>query len=198
MRLFIALDLDDAVRNRAARFIEEMQAFAPNAHWIKLESLHITLKFIGEQPEASVTKIDTILRTIKSVPVTIDFRGAGFFPSAHAPRIFWIGLQAGPELGSFAATVDDKMAALGIPKEERPYSPHLTIARGGSRKSGAPKTLKGDRSNHIFHRLQERLSALPQPEFGTMTAREFFLYRSELSAKGSKYTKLTGFKLNPH
>ena len=198
MRLFIALDLDDTIRARIARFIEGVRAFAPDARWMKLESLHVTLKFIGEQPEASVTQIDTTLRTIGYAPVTIAFRGSGFFPTANAPRVFWVGLQAGPELGSLAATVDDKIAALGIPKEDRLYSPHLTLARGGSRNSGAPKTLKGDRSNHTFHRLRERLSAVPQPEFGTMTAREFFLYRSELSAKGSRYTKLTGFKLNPH
>ena len=86
-------------------------------------------------------------------------------------------------------------AALGIEKETRAFSPHLTLARGAGR-SGAPHHRRGDRPNAAFQRLQEKLASLPTPEFGTMTAREFFLYQSQLSPKGSKYTKLSSVKLN--
>jgi 2'-5' RNA ligase len=86
------------------------------------------------------------------------------------------------------------MATLGIPKEDRPFSPHLTLARGAGG-SGSPRHRKDDGPNRIFQHLQEKLAALPTPEFGTMTARAFFLFQSQLSPKGSKYTKLARFEL---
>jgi|ERR1700733_1219829 len=191
MRLFVALDIDDAIRARIARFMEGVNGFAPDARWLKPESLHVTLKFIGEQPEASVEQIKHALSTLTA---EIQFRGYGFFPTAKSARVFWIGLEAGPRLATLAAAVDEKMAALGIPKEDRAFSPHLTLARGAGR-SGSPRRSKADVPNRSFQRLQEKLTALPTPEFGTMTAREFFLYQSQLSPKGSKYTKLARFVL---
>ena len=125
----------------------------------------------------------------------MNFRGYGFFPGARAPRVFWIGIEAGPSLSSLAAIVDEKLASLDIPKEEHAFNPHLTLARGGGG-SGSPRKQKGDHPNRNFQHLQEKLAALPAPEFGTMTVREFFLYQSQLSPGGSKYTKLAGFALH--
>lgn len=194
MRLFIALDIDDAIRDRIVRFMEGVQPFAPDARWMKPESLHVTLKFIGEQPDSSVEQIKAALRSLNAAGTAIHFRGYGFFPTANSARVFWIGMEAGPELAALAANIDDKTATLGIPKEDRAFSPHLTLARGhGS--SGSPRRLREDRPNRAFERLQEKLAALPTPEFGTMTAREFFLYQSQLSPKGSRYTKLERFAL---
>ena len=194
MRLFVALDIDDVIRNRIARFVEAVRDFAPEARWVKEESLHVTLKFIGEQPAIAVEGIQQALQTIATPPLKIGFRGYGFFPTANSPRVFWIGMEAGPQLAALAAIIDEKMAPLGIAKEERPYSPHLTLARapGGS---GTPHRHKRDNPNPLFQHLQEKLSALPQPEFGSMTPQEFFLYQSHLSPKGSTYTKLKSFPL---
>ncbi len=195
MRLFIALDIDDAIRERIARFIEGVQGFAPEARWVKPESLHVTLKFIGEQPESAVEQIKLALGTISGNAAEFQFRGYGFFPTAKSARVFWIGMEAGPQLASLAATIDTQMAALGVAREARAFSPHLTLARGPGG-SGAPRWRKEDGTNRAFLRLQEKLAALPAPEFGTMTAREFFLYQSQLSPKGSKYTKLARFALH--
>lgn len=194
MRLFIALDIDDGIRERLARFIDGVRNFAPDARWVKPESLHVTLKFIGEQPDDAGETIKQALSTVVTGATEIDFRGYGFFPTAKAARVFWIGMEAGPELASLAAAIDAKLSTLGIAKEDRAFSPHLTLARaaGGS---GAPRRLQGDRPNRGFQHLQEKLSALPAPEFGSMTAREFFLYQSQLSPRGSKYSKLAGFTL---
>lgn len=194
MRLFIALDIDDGIRERLARFIDGVRNFAPDARWVKPESLHVTLKFIGEQPDDAGETIKQALSTVVTGATEIDFRGYGFFPTAKAARVFWIGMEAGPELASLAAAIDAKLSTLGIAKEDRAFSPHLTLARaaGGS---GAPRRLQGDRPNREFQHLQEKLSALPAPEFGSMTAREFFLYQSQLSPRGSKYSKLAGFTL---
>jgi RNA 2',3'-cyclic 3'-phosphodiesterase len=194
MRLFIALDIDDAIRERIARFEQVVSGFAPDARWQKAESLHVTLKFIGEQPEPAVDGIKQALATIPTGPIDIQFRDYGFFPTAKSPRVFWIGIQAGPQLAALAAAIDEKTASLGIRKEDRPFNPHLTLARGAGR-SATPRRSKSDALNRAFQRLQEKLSALPTPEFGTMTPREFFLYQSQLSPKGSKYTKLAEFDL---
>jgi RNA 2',3'-cyclic 3'-phosphodiesterase len=194
MRLFVALDIDGAIRERMARFVEGVGGFAPDARWVKAESLHVTLKFIGEQQDEMVAQIKQALASVSGSAVQVQFRGYGFFPTAKSARVFWIGMEAGPELAALAGAVDDTMAALGIPKETRVFSPHLTLARGAGG-SGSPRWRKGDGQNHSFQRLQEKLAALPAPEFGTMTAREFFLYQSKLSPKGSTYTKLERFAL---
>ena len=194
MRLFIALDIDEAIRERITRFVEGVAGFAPDARWMKPESLHVTLKFIGEQPGAAVERIKNALGTIAIEPAEIHFRGYGFFPTAKSPRVFWIGIDAGPQLATLAAAIDEQTATLGIPKEDRAFSPHLTLARGRGG-SGSPRRLKADAPNRIFQRLQEKLSTRSAPEFGTMTPREFFLYQSHLSPKGSKYTKLARFDL---
>jgi 2'-5' RNA ligase len=199
MRLFIALDIDDEIRERIARFVEGVSGFAPDARWAKPESLHVTLKFIGEETGSMVEEIKRKLGDIAACEATVRFRGYGFFPTATAPRVFWVGIEAGPELAALAATVDRETTRLGIPKEERAFNPHLTLARGGTRGggSGSPHWRQGDAPNRSFQTLQERLAAMPAPEFGTMTAREFFLYQSQLSPKGSKYTKLARFALRP-
>jgi len=194
MRLFIALDIDDAIRERIARFEQGVSGFAPEARWQKPESLHVTLKFVGEQPEPALENIKQALSTIDASPIDIQFRGQGFFPTAKSARVFWIGIEAGPQLATLAAAIDEKMSLLGIPKEERAFSPHLTLARGAGR-SASPRRTKTDGPNRVFQRLQEKLAVLPTPEFGTMTAREFFLYQSQLSPKGSKYTKQARFDL---
>jgi 2'-5' RNA ligase len=198
MRIFIGIDLDSEVRARIERFIEGVQAFAPDARWMRPESLHITLKFIGEQTPEQVEAITQRLRQLESSAFEIRSAGFGFFPTAKAPRVFWIGIQAGPELTKLAESIDMAVAELGIPREDRPYSPHLTLARGGAgRKSGSPKRQKDDGPNAIFATLEKRLAAMGKLDFGTMTAHEFILYQSQLSPGGSKYTNLHRFPLRP-
>ena len=195
MRLFIALDIDDSIRGRISRFVEGVRNFVPDARWVREESLHVTLKFIGEYPDE---KVDALKRELTEVSVSateIRFRGYGFFPNPKSARVFWIGMETGPEIAALAATIDGKVAGLGIPKEERVFSPHLTLARS-SGGSGSPRWRKGDGPNRVFQVLQAKLAALPPPEFGTMTPHEFFLYQSQLSPKGSKYTKLANFALS--
>jgi 2'-5' RNA ligase len=192
MRLFIAIDLDPGIRAKISRFLEGVRGFAPDFRWVKPESLHVTLKFIGEQKPERVDTIRDSLRRVESNPFEIRFAGYGFFPTPRSPRVFWIGIQAPDELRHLAAAVDKATAELGIPREERAFSPHLTLARGGS---GAPERRKGDRRNSDFAVLQKRLAEMTEIDFGSMQAGEFFLYQSQLSPAGSKYTKLEKFPL---
>ena len=194
MRVFVALDIDDAIRQRMQRFIEGVTGFAPDARWVRPESLHVTLKFVGEKPQEAVEEIKRALSSIRAEPVEMSFRGYGFFPTAKAARVFWVGIESGPQLAALAKAVDQSLKALGVPQEEHPFTPHLTLARGGGR-SGAPHRKKDDAANKNFHRLQEKLAALPAPDFGTMAAHEFFLYQSQLSQGGSRYTKIASFPL---
>ena len=201
MRIFIGIDLDDEIRGKIARFLEGVSPFAPEARWVRPESLHITLKFIGEQKTAQVEAITQKLRGVESGPFKIRLSGYGFFPTAKSPRVFWIGIHAGAELAKLAGDVDAATATLGIPREEREFSPHLTLARSGGR-SGDPKWRKGDAPNSTYATLQKRLAAMSEPDsdtlnLGSMTADEFILYQSQLSPAGSKYTKLERFPMRP-
>jgi 2'-5' RNA ligase len=193
MRVFVALDIDDAIRGRLQLFLDGVRGFAPVARWVRPESMHVTLKFIGEKSVEAVEEIKQALARIQGGVMQISFRGYGFFPTSRAPRVFWVGIEAGPELATLAKSVDEAAAGLGVPKEEHAFSPHLTLARRG--RSGAPGWRNGDVSNQSFQRLQDKLAAMPPPEFGTMTAREFLLYESQLGRGGSRYTKIAHFGL---
>ncbi len=194
MRLFVALDLDDGIRERIGLFMDGVRGFAPDARWLRTESLHVTLKFIGEKSAEAVEPIKNALSGLRSEPVTLTLQGYGFFPTPKSARVFWVGMESGPQLASLAKGVDEALAELGIAKEDHPFSPHLTLARGGGG-SGAPRRQKDDGPNRHFQRLQEKLGALPSPQFGTMTAREFFLFESELGRGGSRYKKVAAFAL---
>ncbi len=192
MRLFVAADIDDEIRRRIAMFADGVRGFAPDARWVGPETLHVTLKFIGEYPESDLGQLKQALREDRGSPSQIAFRGYGFFPTSKAARVFWVGMEADANLGLLATAVDKATASLGVAPEERAFKPHLTLARAGS---GRPQWKAGDRPSGIFRRLQEKLAALPAPEFGTMTAHEFFLYESKLSPSGARYTKLERFAL---
>jgi 2'-5' RNA ligase len=193
MRIFVGLDIDDEIRERIARFIAEMRALAPDVRWVAPESLHVTLKFIGEKPDNVVKQVQDSLSSISATGFDLSFRGCGFFPTAKSARVFWVGIDAGTGLAKLASQVEDALVGIGIPKEARAFSPHLTLARAGS---GAPRRRKDDKSNMLFAKLQQKLTESPAPEFGTMSAREFFLYRSQLSSQGSRYTKIASFALH--
>src|SRR5579864_9077659 len=152
MRLFVGLDIDDSIRQRIQRFMEGVREFAPDARWVRPESLHVTLKFIGEKSPDAVEQIKAALSDMHADALEITFRDYGFFPTPKAARVFWIGIDSGPQLAALARAVDDAMHALGIPKEAHPFSPHLTLARGGGG-SGAPRRLKADSTNRNFQRL---------------------------------------------
>lgn len=178
MRIFIALDIPAEIRARPTDYMERARLLAPEARWARVEGLHVTLKFIGHVDDAAVEKIKTALRSIKTVPLEVKFAGVGFFPNPNAGRVFWAGVDGGENLPRLASTIDAAMEKLGIPRETKPYHPHLTLARTSSRPLRGLKPL-----------LDE------PPQFGTMTAREFFLYQSQPQKGGSKYTKLERFEL---
>ncbi len=179
MRIFIALDIPADVRAGLKKYMESARLLAPEARWARVEGLHVTLKFVGEVSETRIEEMKTALAAVKAVPFAVHFAGVGFFPNAKAARVFWAGVDGGDALPYLASTIDAALEKRGFPRETKPYRPHLTLARTSTRP---------------LHELQPLL-AEPQPQFGTMTAREFFLYQSQPQKGGSKYTKLERFGL---
>ncbi len=192
MRVFVGLDIDPDIRQRMTRYLEGVHGFAPEARWVKPESFHVTLKFIGEQKDELVEEIKRELATVRALPLEISFRGNGFFPNARSPRVFWLGIEGGEQLRQLAKAVDQAVARTGVLRETNAYQPHLTLARSGS---GRPQPMPGDGPSPPLRRLGEKLEGKPAPDFGTMTAREFFLYESKLSPGGAKYSQIARFPL---
>ena len=84
MRVFVALDIADAIRQRIARYLDGVREFAPEARWVRPESTHVTLKFIGEKPADALNQIQQALSSIQAAPIEVAFRGCGFFPRPKA------------------------------------------------------------------------------------------------------------------
>lgn len=182
MRIFIALDIPGEIRSRMVEYTERAREFAPDAHWDKVEGLHLTLKFVGYVDDKKLAEISSVLATLRGRPFEFMFSHAGFFPSPKAPRVFWIGAES-TSLTDLAAAIENTLERAGIPREIREYRPHVTLARSGPR----PSSLK---------QLPTILSHAVLPNFGTVTASEFWLYQSQPGKGGSKYTKLQRFALD--
>ena len=181
MRLFTAIDLPaDVIAN-----LENLLAClkpAARIGWSPPENLHITTKFIGEWPEERLDELKATLGALPAHPaIPIAIEKLGFFPNPHSPRVFWAGVHAGDALAQLARETEDALAALGIAKEQRAFSPHLTLAR-----------IKTPGKQPA---LMQAVAQLPSLEFGAFTADRFFLYRSRTAPSGSVYTKLAEFPL---
>jgi 2'-5' RNA ligase len=182
MRLFVALDVPEAVREQIRTLIRELEPLCPGARWVRTEGLHVTLKFIGEVSLEKAGRIRAALGTIQPVgPVEMTFRNTGFFPNAKHPRVFWVGMEASPNLAELAAAIEAGLEPLGIAREKRAFQPHLTLARF--------------KSEAGLEKLREALGKLGPLEFGRATADSFDLYESKLRPSGAEYTKLASFSL---
>jgi 2'-5' RNA ligase len=178
MRLFTGLDLPDNVVRNLEKLLERLRPTA-HIHWSPPANLHVTTKFIGEWSEDRLAELQAACRALPERPeIAIAVANVGFYPSERAPRVFWCGIEA-QGLDALAADTDTAMASLGVARETRPYSPHLTLARIKDRPDLRP--------------LHSTLAAIGPLDFGRFTARSFFLYTSQLRPTGSVYTKLAEF-----
>ena len=142
--------------------------------------MHLTLKFLGETDSSKLTAMQAALSAIRSSQsVTLHFRGLGFFPNAKRAKVFWAGMEASPNLPSLAAEIDQATHKLGFPLEDRPFTPHLTLAR--FQPPGLP------------HRLPAAAQEAASRNFGSLTAHEFHLIESKLKPAGAEYTILQSF-----
>ncbi len=192
MRLFVALDIDEAIQQRLDDYVRTLQPRLPGVRFVRSNNYHVTLKFLGEVHNADAVRAR--LREVRAAGFEINVGGVGFFPEARAPRVFWAGVHSptnAPALPALARAVDQSLEALGFPPE-RDYHPHLTLARNGSAR---PRRKRHEPPPGAFAQLTGIVASSPAPEFGTMTAHEFFLYESRLSSSGPSYHKLETFTL---
>ena len=187
MRVFVALDIPEDVRAAIGALIEKLRPTSKIARWVRIEGVHVTLKFIGEVPAEKIESIKAALAQIHFPEnIALKFRGVGFFPNERRPRVLWAGIEAGEELSALAAAVETSLEPLGIAKEQRVFSPHLTLARFD--------TARHKPSASAFDHLHEAISKAGPLEFGSGTAREFHLYQSTLKRGGAEYTRLATFR----
>jgi 2'-5' RNA ligase len=192
MRLFVALEIPQEVRNNLAavekewRFNLQTQPVAAKMRWVCPEDLHVTLKFIGE---VSNDKIDTIAVALRTVhtgdPLEINLRGLGCF-SGRTGGVFWAAIDLCPALARFAADIDRCLGPLEIPPENREFRAHVTLARFKDHQL-SPKISKLLSGNTGSGGLDT------QRDFGSMRTGEFHLMESKTNSAGPVYTKLQSF-----
>ena len=194
IRAFVAVDLDADGRKALARAQElakdrtlrELSRSAPDARiqWVRPDSIHLTLKFLGEIADTRAEEIRRALAPAIQAQArfSVEVGGFGVFPDLRAPRVLWVGLSGQRDeavtLARLAAEVDSGLDALGFPREGRPFNPHLTLARIKERAREVGKALAAS-------------GLLSQTErFGSLTVDAVSLMRSELKPSGAVYTRL--------
>src|SRR5512133_4052691 len=125
MRLFIAIELPADLKMTLGQLRVEIQG----ARWVPAEQIHLTLAFLGEVAETDVEWLTRALAGIQTNEFRLCFSGTGCFPTRHRPRVLWIGLEPHARLQELAGKVRETVIACGIAQEERPFSPHITLAR---------------------------------------------------------------------
>jgi 2'-5' RNA ligase len=187
--LFTAIELGDRERAQASAMTsalrERVEQAAPDARvtWIGAERLHVTLRFIGEADVQHVEDITAALRLpLPLPPFTIGFGALGAFPPRGAPRVIWIGIDEGRDaVIRVESAVSQRLLGVGIAGEDRPYSPHLTLAR--------VREPAGLRAASLFAGLS------PSP--GRTRVDAITLFESRLSPKGPTYVVLQRTPLRP-
>ncbi len=189
MRLFAALEIPAAVRDNLSAFIKDTQrdmrglsdrSAEKRVRWVRPESLHVTLKFIGEVAEAKLDGIRAALSTVRAdMLLQLRFHGLGFFPNENRPTVLWTGLDASTNLQTLAEDIDRALATQGIAKERRAFVPHLTLARFAQ--------------PGLTEKLHTAIQKNSAREFGSFQAREFHLVESKLKPAGAEYTSIAAF-----
>ncbi|MDA8324895.1 MAG: RNA 2',3'-cyclic phosphodiesterase [Nitrospiraceae bacterium] len=192
IRCFIAVELPEEIKARIERdtaFLRRSRA-EEKVKWVPAENLHFTIKFLGGVPEEDIPGLIGALKEAVSgiKPFEIEVAGAGVFPGARSPRVFWIGAKD-PEsrFKDLAKQVEDALEhfSSGYPREEKGFTPHLTLGR---LREGA--RLKGRAGMAEAQKLADELATLKDALFGKIKLENISLMRSELGPKGSKYSRL--------
>ncbi len=161
--------------------LQEIKGIRP----VKTNQLHLTLKFLGEIPEHQLSKISQELDSIPFPSFSINFSSIGCFPNEHRPRVIWTGISLGQqELIALASEVDQKLSAIGLPKEKRRFSPHLTLGR--------VKKLTIETKQEIATFLPTMKDFSGEEE----TIHSFIFKQSTLTPTGAIYKDLATFPLN--
>jgi RNA 2',3'-cyclic 3'-phosphodiesterase len=198
MRTFIAIDLDDPIR-RALRRVRDR--LGPALHdravrWVRPESIHLTLKFLGEIDAEAVPRVAEATAGVCATVAPFSFRigGFGFFPGLRNPRIFWVGIEpAGRSLAVLQEKIEEAMARLGFHREKRVFRPHLTLARIRGKIRGLdgdtlfPRNGAGNEGSGL---REQEMPGGRHDVLGEQDVSEIVLFQSELKPSGALYVPL--------
>ena len=183
MRLFVAVEIGETLARGAAKLNEELEHRATAAArrakvaWIPADRMHLTIRFIGQVDDEKASMVREALEDPLAVaPFSLTLCGAGTFPKSGTPRVVWLGVTDGREqLLRVEREITARLTPLGIPEEDRAYSPHLTLAR--------VRDPAGLKSTPLLDGLTDR-------RIGTTHIETITLFHSKLSPKGPTYTPL--------
>ena len=188
VRLFVAVDVGDAVRREVTRVVAtlasqlEATKKPPKVTWVKPAALHVTIRFIGEVDRPEVERVQALLAApIEIEPFSLEWRGVGTFPNKKHPRALWLGVIDGAApLAAVEAEVSRRLADTSIEMSDKAFLPHLTIGRVKMAGEGIdwPKLLQGAEVKRV-RSIVDRVT----------------LYRSQLSQFGPNYTGLVSAPL---
>ena len=198
IRTFIAIELDEnhhaALRDLQTRLRRELAAAktagsstARDVRWVTPDNIHLTLKFLGD---VKSDKLPDLQRAVAdacagAAPFTLSITGAGAFPNTRRPNVIWVGVSGDVErAAALAQKIDDACAALGFAREERPFSPHLTLGR-----------IKRDARPSDRHFIGEMIVNAHVGTFGELRVERVSVMKSELHPGGSVYTRLAEIQL---
>jgi RNA 2',3'-cyclic 3'-phosphodiesterase len=183
MRTFIAIELPQEIKDTLGRLQQKLKAAGADVKWVEPANIHLTLKFLGEIDEPAKERISVSLEKIcRSRPTfNISLSSCGAFPSIDSPRVIWAGIKEGDsQIKQIALDIEDALAQIGLPKEDRDFSSHITLGR--------------TRSSKNRRQLSELLSSL-KPLEGSFPAAKITLYKSSLTPRGPVYEILQEFQL---
>ena len=180
-RGFLAIDIGS--NQNIIKLENEIKKTKANIKLVEPENIHITIKFLGDTDEQLIDEIENIIK--KSVekikPFNISLKSIGVFPNTNYIKIIWIGIESGPEISTITDNINEKLIDLGFKKENRGFSPHLTIGRVKSVKN--KDKILGIISNYKDF------------EFAKITVDSIKLKKSVLTEKGPIYTTLKDIKI---
>jgi RNA 2',3'-cyclic 3'-phosphodiesterase len=181
-RVFVAIGLPEALLGELEVLQTRLKPYARDAKWVKVNSIHLTLKFLGYvEPDSIPTITDALRECAKgTTPIAIQAAGCGFFPNARRPNVLWVGVSSSP-LQPLQEKIEEAMETLDFEKENRAFSPHLTLARFKDPRGLLP--------------LAKETETLAGKSFGDFTAHNFSLYESILHPKGAEYHVIENFNL---
>jgi len=191
MRLFVAVELDEAVRRGAARIASSLASASEqgggrrSVTWVAQQNLHLTLQFLGEVDSDLARTVAERLAAPLAVPVfDVGVAGVGTFPPSGPPRVIWLGVTDGAApLAALYREVDHRLEGLGFPREDRPFRGHLTLGR-----VKAP----------CGPRFREALAGARTANAGRCRVDHVTLFESRLSPQGSTYSVVATSRLGYH
>lgn len=183
IRAFIAINISPEIQSRLDKVIAELKNNLPDGavRWVAANNLHLTLKFLGDVSVANLKMLQEVLQNELSHHHALDISvgGLGAFPSSRRARVIWAGVEAPPELSSIQGGIENELARLGYAREERSFSPHLTLGR-----------VSRNTTQEEIRQIGDVLCKTKVGFLGATSVNAVHLYQSDLRPEGSIYTCL--------